>query len=363
MNANKFRVTLLMTTLIAVISACSLPGASPEATEPAPTEVLIATEAPATEEPSIQHTVIPPNGLPEKLSGQATDFDSSQILEKKTPIGGDRFTFGRFERPFNANTMDVYFSQLDIVDTNVFQDDIWIFASIKLNELKADSSGPEKYAVEIDDDLNGKGDWLILGLKPQSSDWSVNGVQIYQDTNQDVGAAIALLTDEGSVITGDGFETMIFDQGQGNDPDSAWVRISPNDPNIIEFAIKKSVLGDLSQYMINMWAGTALDPAKFDINDQFTHEEAGAADAGLSIFYPIKAVAELDNSCRMAVGFQPTGKELGLCQSYIPESVDAPLPPSAGGCQATQTEIDACNADASYSWNAGSCSCVYTGPR
>ena len=29
---------------------------------------------------------------------------------------------GVFERPFNANTMDVYFLYLDIVDTFVYQD-------------------------------------------------------------------------------------------------------------------------------------------------------------------------------------------------------------------------------------------------
>lgn len=366
MSTNKLRVISLLTVMIVIISACSIPGTSSEAveaTEVAPTDVAITNnEVPATtQESAIQHNVVPPDGLPEKQSGQANDFDSSDILEKKTPIGGDRFTFGRFERPFNANTMDVYFSQLDIVDTQVFQDDTWVFASIALNELKSDSSGGEKYAVEIDDNLNGKGDWLIVALKPQSGDWSVDGVQIYHDTNQDVGAQIALLTDEGAIISGDGFDTMTFDQGHGDDPDSAWIRISPSNPNVIEFAIKKSALANPTRFMINMWAGSSLDPVKFDINDQYTHEQAGAADAGLTIFYPIKAVAELDNSCRMAIGFQPTGKELGLCPSQVPAAPgEAPLPL---GCQATQSEIDSCTSDASYSWNAASCSCIYTGPR
>lgn len=362
MNVNKFRTIILMTVMTVIISACGLPGASSEATEPAPTESVptgsSATEVPAVEEPSIQHTVIPPGNLPEKQSGEAADFDSSKSFEEKTLIGGDRFTFGRFERPFNANTMDVYFSQLDIVNTKVFQDDTWIFASIAFNGLKAASSSSEKYAVEIDDTLNGKGDWLIVGFIPQPGDWSVDGVQIYQDANHDVGAEIPLLTDESSINTGDGFETMVFDQGQGNDPDSAWARISPNDPNVIEFAIKKSALGNPSKFMINMWAGTSLlDPGEFDINDQFTHEQAGAADSELTIFYPIKAVAELDNSCRMAVGFQPTGKEPGLCAVFIPPSVEGPASvPGAPGC-VEQT------CDAEYTWNSATCSCEFSGPR
>ncbi|MBI2330668.1 MAG: hypothetical protein HYU84_00550 [Chloroflexi bacterium] len=170
-----------------------------------------------------------------------------------------------------------------------------------------------------------------------------------------MGAEIPMLTDEGSVVAGDGFETTVFDQGQGNDPDSAWVRISPNNPNVVEFAIKKSALANPSRFLINMWAGTSLEPAKFDVNDQFTHEQAGAADSGLSIFYPIKAVAELDNSCRMAVGFQPTGKEPGLCAVFIPQNFAEPAP-GAPGCVE-----QSCGAE--YTWNPVTCSCEFSGPR
>ena len=75
-----------------------------------------------------------------------------------------------------------------------------------------------------------------------------------------------------------------------------------------------------------MWAGTTLlDPKLFDLNDHFTQEQAGAADPGLELYYPIKAIYEIDNSCRMAVGFKPTGKEPGLCEIFIPkEDVAAP---------------------------------------
>jgi hypothetical protein len=30
-------------------------------------------------------------------------------------------------------------------------------------------------------------------------------------------------------------------------------------------------------------------------------------------YYPIKALAEVDNTCRWAVGFTPTGSEPGIC--------------------------------------------------
>ncbi len=315
--------------------ACGLPGAA-EVTE-APTIIVPSTDVPATEMSippteiaAIQHQTIPVS-LPAEQSGLAADFDASTVLENGTLIGGDRFTFGRFERPFNANTMDVYFPQIDIVETRVFQDDTWIFGIITVKELNNDSSSTEKYALELDTDLNGKGDWLIIAIKPTSTDWTVTGVQIYKDTNNDVGLEMPTLTDE-NAVNGDGFETLSFDQGQGEDADSAWVRISPDNANVVEFSVKQSALGNPKKYLINMWAGTSLlDPAIFDHNDQFTHEQAGAADEGLEFFYPVKEVSEIDNSCRMAVGFQPNGSEPGIC----------PMPQQQPGTPA-QSESPSC---------------------
>ncbi len=315
------------------ILACGLP-ATPAVTEaPALTATEVDPEstqesAPPTEiAASIQHQTIPIS-LPDKRSGQAGDFDSSAVLENKTAIGGDRFTYGRFERPFNANTMDVYFSQLDIVDTSISEDDIWIFGTIKIQAPDASNALSGKYAIELDTNLDGKGDWLIVASNPNSTDWGVEGVQIFEDTNHDVGGEMPTLTDE-SAVNGDGFESLVFDQGQGNDADSAWVRVSPSDANSVEIAVKKSVLGNSQKYLINMWAGTSLlDPALFDFNDHFSHEQAGAADRGLEYYYPIKEVYEIDSSCRMAVGFQPTGKEPGLCEVLIPVSEGGV--PSAG---------------------------------
>lgn len=321
MKTMNYRVICSVIMLLALMLAC---GAQGESSETAPPTTVSTEGAPPTE--SIQHNTIPVN-LPANQSGEAGDFDSSKVLSNGTLVGGDRFTFGRFERPFNANTMDVYFSQLDIVNTQVYHDDTWIYANISLKELTDSSSADDKYAVEIDANLNGKADWLIIGLKPSSTDWTVNGVQIFQDTNSDVGLELPTLTDENSIGVSNGFETIVFDQGQGDDADSAWIRISPNDKNTIDFAIKKSVLGNPAKFLINMWAGRSLlDPVLFDINDQFTHEQAGAADEGLEFFYPIKEVAEIDNSCRMAVGFQPTGAEAGICP--VPQQQSGnPVPP------------------------------------
>jgi hypothetical protein len=376
MKSKKFNVLLVMTMLFLFILACGAPSAaSPEGTEPAPVdspvEFVTTEQANSDSAPpaasSIQHTDIPVN-LPDGTSGKAGDFDSSKVLENGSLIGGDRFTYNRLERPFNANTMDVYYPEIDIVNTEVFQDDMWIYGRITIKDLGASSSQTAKYAIELDTTLNGKANWLVIVSKPESSEWTVNGVQVYQDANKDVGGEFPALTDK-NPVTSDGLETLFFDQGQGDDPDTAWVRISPNDPNMLEIAVKRSAIENPSKFLINMWAGYNLDPAKFDLNDAYTHEQAGAADKGLEYYYPIKEVAEIDNSCRMAVGFQPSGLEPGLCQIFIPQQVKDPDPSNPQSCQASFIQIGAClfNNDPSYacSWNSSSCTCdcQYIGPK
>lgn len=333
MELRLLKSTVILFTILTFISACGPPPlpASPTtspATE-APTATPPPVEIPVTgpsAEPVIQHTM-QPGDFPAKRSNQATDYDSSTHADKKITTQ-DRFTYGKFERPFSAN-METYFPQLDIVDTSIFQDETWIYGRVTIKGPDSNNALTGKYALEFDLDRDGKGDWLVIVSNPISTQWSVNGVKVYQDANKDVGGSTPLLSDE-KITTGDGFETLVFDQGTGKDPDSAWARISPADSNTIEFAVKSSIIGDPKTFMINMWAGSSLlDPALFDVNDRFTHEQAGAADPEFKIYYPIKAVAELDNSCSMAVGFQPTGQEPGICKIRVePSAPDAPGAPA-----------------------------------
>ena len=306
---------VLLAILIAACGAPAAPQAAGEIDSSAPADTEAPVSVPPTdipvEENVITHITIPVN-LPDTSNGAAADFDSSKVLANGSLVGGDRFTFGRFERPFNANAMDTYYAEIDIINTEIFQDDVWIFGRLSIKDLDANGPKIASYAMELDTTLNGKANWLILSGKPNSTDWSVDGVQIYNDTNADVGGTSPYRTDE-PLASGDGFETLVFEKGMGADSDAAWTRISPTDPNLIEFAIKRSAIEQPAYFMVNMWAGYSLNPGMFDINDRFTHEQAGAADAGLEYFYPIKAVSEIDNSCRIPVGFQPTGNEPGLC--------------------------------------------------
>jgi hypothetical protein len=344
MKQKRSRLSVAVIAIFMIMLACT--GSAPEApsTQPSAATTLVTVTEFLTHPPPteilIQHQVFPVN-LPETRIGKAADQDSSVTSNQKKSNGGDRFSFEQFERPFNANTMDIYYPNLDIIDTYVFQDETWIYGTIKVVDRSAVTVEPYRLAMQLDVDTDGKGDWLILVLNPSSTSWTTNGVQAYFDANSDVGNQTPMQADK-IVPGGDGFEQIAFDQGNGDDPDSAWVRISPSDANTVEIAVKRSLLGNPFAFMAHMWTGHGtLDPALFDYSDHYSHEQAGAADPGFPFFYPIKTVYELDSSCRIAVGFNPKGTEPGLCALPL---VPVQSEPEAGGASCVAYG-DSCSSD------------------
>lgn len=317
---NNFRGLLFVfLSLVLMMMACNLGASAPtEVVNEPPTEALsVATDVPVTAE--VQHVMVP-GELPKKQSGLAGDQDSSTTADEKRAPAGDRFTYGRYERPFNANEMDVYFSNIDILVSEVYQDDVWIYGTLTLKDTGSGCSLDGKYGFELDTNIDGGGDLLVLVTKPTSTDWSTDGVEVWFDENDDVGGTKKVFSDESSSV-GNGYESQLFGAGAGNDPDLAWARIAPTDPCVVQMAVKQAGLSG-PRYMIGMWAGNdLLNPALFDHNDGFTHDQAGSSLIEFEYFYPVKEVYELDNVCRMAVGFDPTGSEPGIC----------PVPPSGGG--------------------------------
>ena len=359
MKRQSHKTILILFVTFATILACNMPSqATPTeapVVEPSATLIspVIETPVPPPTEIGIQHTIIPAN-LPENRSSHAGDYDSSATADEKKSNGGDRFTFERFERPFNANTMDIYYPELDIVDTFVFQDETWLYGTIKVVDRAAVNMSPYRFAMQLDTDVNGKGNYLVVALNPSSTEWTTDGVQVYQDANRDVGNLTAMVSDKGAP-GGDGFEANLFDNGKGNDPDSAWIRESPNDANTVEIAVKRALVGNPPLYMVDMWAGHGnLDPSLFDFSDHYTHDQAGAADPGLPNFYPIKSVFELDNSCRMAVGFEPNGSEPGLCPFIAPPKAEGGETPTS--CAPSMTELNSCM-QFGGTWNYATCRC------
>ena len=337
MKNHKNLQVIVLGLLVAALMGCNI-GSTP-------TPLVTAPPAVTSGPTAITHTVIPID-LPAERTNNAGDQDSSVTAKNKEANGGDRFTRGEYERAFNATTMDVYFPDLDIIDTETYQDEIWIFGSIALKGHDPNDQFSGKYALELDFDADGRGDWLILVSKPASTDWTVDRVEVWQDTNKDVGGTTPMSSDN-VLSTGDGYDVKVFDGGQGNDPDTAWARILPTNPLVVQLAVKRSLFEADDKYLASFWAAhDALIPAQFDFNDHMTHEQAGAAVHGFEIFYPIKGLSELDNTCKVAVGFVPSGTEPGLCKTLIPTQPGEPGAsnkcPNVCSPQETQEPYPAC---------------------
>ena len=324
----KKRTTVLLLTMIFLIS-CTPNIQTPTETYEAPVPVTQKTEEPEQESPvtevpqevaseeappteaPVTHLMIP-GELPEKRENHAGDYSSAGTASRKTAPGGDRVSNNSYERPFNAFTMDTYYPFIDIVDSELYLDDDWVYVNILLQGTDENGGLKGNYAVELDLDIDGRGDILVLVRAPSSGVWSTEGVQIWADGNEDVGSIRAIVNDAPN--SGDGFESLLFDQNSSEDPDMGWARVVVGETPGIQLAFKRSVHDANKYFLWGTWAGLdALNPAWFDLNDYFTKEEAGSSLTGFEFFYPIKKLEALDNTCRVSVGYQPVGTEPGLC--------------------------------------------------
>lgn len=288
------------------------------------------SQSPSAELPTstpISHTLIPGESPTGGLS-EISDRDSSVYASEHRANGGEVFSGNLYERPFNANSMDKYFPDLDITRTRLSRDEQWVFVIVKLVGQDPAGGLNGDYGVELDLNVDGRGDVFVMAAKPGSV-WSTDGVRAWKDDNHDVGATHPIQSD--APENGNGYETLVFDQGVGVDPDLAWARISPSDPNSVEVAFKRGLINDDDIFTWGAWAmsDAMLNPAWFDYNDHFTAAEAGSPLTELTQYYPIKALAEVDNTCRWSVGFTPTGSEPGICP--VPPTPTPELPGTVSG--------------------------------
>jgi hypothetical protein len=237
-----------------------------------------------------------------------TDRSSAVLAGEHRSIADD-FNNGLFERPFTSLAMD-YKGFLDLTRGEIASAGLWVYVTLFL-EGPPSAAEPASYGVEIDLDLDGRGDWLIVGAAPPSTTWTTDGVRAYQDTNNDVGAQVPVRSDP-PAGTGNGYESLVFDQGIGPDPDAAWIRLSPSNPNQVQIAFKPGLIGGDNEFLWWGWAFADPQPAWQDYQDHFTLAQAGSP-LSESPQYPIKDLALIDSTCRWGFDFNPVGTEPGVC--------------------------------------------------
>ena len=243
--------------------------------------------------------------------------------------GCDSWQINRYERPFNAESQDEFYSDLDILSAELGQSGDWFYFRISLfeeNETSGLLNGT--YAIEIDIDIDGRGDVIVLAKAPGEaalSDWTFSGVQLWGDIDNDVGDNQPLVPDPPS--ESDGYDTLVFNQGEGDDPSLAWVRMQPGKPAYLEIAFKSEAIYNDPTFKWWAWTDQGVDdPASADYHDTFDHPVAGDPISSQP-FFPSKAIHSLDNTCASIWGAEP-GEDLDLCvnDSSVPPPTVQPTP-------------------------------------
>ena len=255
------------------VNAGELPGTP----EPSPEVVLtqveteeVATE-PAASDPTdaIVHLTYPGNPVfTQAITSECNtgyNFNSSTY---KVQAPCDSWDINLLERAVSAD-LSQFYHYLDILSARAGLSDGWFYFSIDLFGAGVPADGVDlTYFVEIDRDQNGRGDVLIsvTNLDLYGSDWTTTGVKAFQDLTGDVGGITAVRSD--NLPSADGYETMVFDDGKGEDPDLVWVRRNPDRFNQVEFAIKIDLLDNDTNFM--WWVGAMrgnFNPKAFDLVD------------------------------------------------------------------------------------------------
>jgi hypothetical protein len=283
--------------------------AAPGTAEPA------APSGTPTQTATIVHTSTP--GTPGAVEWYVTDYSSKSTAAEKRAPGGDSYTWNLYERPFLAADMK-YLPGVDIVRADMMKSGTWFYVTIRLQEAPtADEKAAARYGVEVDADIDGRGDYLIWAAAPGGTAWSTDGVQVWTDKNNDVGGPVPVKSDPPDPGR-DGYDDLVFDQGIGADPDAAWARFAPEDPKRVQIAFKAATIGNDVEFLWGVWADAgSRQPGWFDYDDRFTFAEAGSP-LNTKAEYPLKALEALDNTCRMAYGFTLLGTEPGACYIETP---------------------------------------------
>jgi hypothetical protein len=281
----KKNIFVILLVFAFILPACSMPQTSaqpaaseipvqpvailPEspATSVAPTDAPVSAPVAATETP-IAHKTLP--GAPayqQQLPGECNTGFNYQPVGYQVRPPCDVWHTALLERAVSAD-MGTYYHYLDILSAQMGRGGDWYYASLDLFGAGVPADGVSlTYFFELDFNQDGRGDVLLAveNIDLYGTEWTVSGVRAWRDLNEDVGGATPIRPDSQG---GDGYETLIFDQGLGDDPDLAWVRRDPNRSQRIEFAFKPALLADNGSFM---WWGGAMrgnfDPAAFDLVD------------------------------------------------------------------------------------------------
>jgi hypothetical protein len=228
--------------------------------------------------------------------------------EQRAPYG-DSYDINLLERPFMGDMS--YVADLDITGYSLSFDEKFYYVSIALVGTNPNNDLGIQYAVELDLDADGFGDYIVVSYPPHNVEWSTDNVQVAWDSDHDTGGLSPERAE--APLPGDGYDTVIFDSGRGeaDDPDLAWARINAGKNATVQFAFKRTLAENRFMYGVLADAGPK-EVADLDYVDRFTRSEAGSPIRG-NDDYPLKALYGVDNTCWTAQGFEGNYEEPKRC--------------------------------------------------
>ena len=273
------------------------------------------------EEPD--HSMTPGNpGSPDQVKD---DIDTSATAASKHALG-DSFQLGNLERPFTEGNMD-YHPETDLIEISLSEGSDYYYFTIEVYGPGKDTGFPSAaYGIEFDTDIDGRGDFLVWVQAVDSEDWTIENVQVLEDSNEDVGGSQPVKPDG---KTGDGYDRVLFSWLSPDDPDGAFQRVVGSDK--IELAVKTGYI-DNPRFVWKAWADAGIvDPAMFDYNDVYSESQAGSPIKN-SEYYPLGKLNLVDSICWVNFGFDLTGNLLGGCTVSVPPTSEPPPPPPPLTC-------------------------------
>lgn len=329
-----------------------------EPTEESATSTTAPSHTPSVT-PTIAHLIRPSE--PGWIHQWWQDTNTKPYASQKRAIGGEKYFLNQFERPYTSQEM-LYHPDVDLVKVEISYDKTFYYVSIYLSGLNQTSNNLDGwYGVEFDTDIDGRGDYLLWAHATDNNQWITDEVYLYSDANNDVGGTQPL-QENAPNYSGDSYETILFSPESYTDPDAAWVRRHPTNATAVQLAVKDTAIGSPVTFLWNGWADNGFaDPQNFDYNDFYANSQAGSPYTN-SVYYPVKDLELVDNTCRLPFGFEPSGLEPGICWQPTPTPTPVPYtstpqptlpPPPSCDCSDPYTITDQnCCESCGYWWYA-----------
>jgi len=251
------------------------------------------------------------------------DHSSLETADDKT-TSEDILYLNLLERPFTPVEMK-YFGFIDISLAELSMDSHWVYIVITVEEPLPPESF-SYYGVEVDIDIDDRGDVLVWATLPKDEVWTLAD-NVFVDENDDVGGVKPYVA-EPPEKSWDGYDSDLLDV-------EAWIRRPPEDDHQIWMAFPIGLLEGTDVFVWSVYAqgnppkqsqsslhlsssghqeqpGIFFDQSKFHYND-FVHPKRAGSPIAESRFYPLGILAAVDNTCRQIFGATLDAPYPGFC--------------------------------------------------